>query len=498
MGYFSHVATLGVLSHPWGIADMEIGWFQNSPYLFTGASADGGILRLRLAFDQVAAQVQALPATNATGSRNLSDLDILQINGQNWLLASGTTENARGLRPLAAGDGAVGAVSGISSTGDLTQWAQTSTYMLGNQPYLVAARWDVPGLQVFRVDGPTGMTRIQTLQDGPKTTLADVSALITVTPGTAPMIVAASGIEGGLTTYVAGANGQLALADTLGAAFGLGMGGITSLASAQVLGETFVLVGGATTGTLSSFRINPLGVMFEADHRLDDLKTRFGGVQDVATFSHQGRSFAVAGGADDGLTLFEIGPGGQLYDMQSIADQAGWTLGNVQSLAATVIGNQAQVFAAGSSAAGLTQFNIDMTRFGTLAVGATTGGTLTGTARDDHLEARGPAATALQGGAGHDRLVAGPGETTMFGGAGDDLFVFRPGGGTDRIMDFGRGADRIDLGAYPTLYTTAGLTITPTATGATLSVQGDQIFVQSWNGTSLSFTDFSADLLTFG
>lgn len=498
MGYFSHVATLGVLSHPWGIADMEIGWFQTAPYLFAGSGADGGVMRLRLASDQVAQQVQALPATAATGSRNLSDLELFEMNGQSWLLASGLTENARALRPLGAADGAVGGVSALASNGTLAQWSDSTAFSIGGQAHLVTARWDTPGLQVFRVDGPTALTRLQTLQDGPKTTLSDVSALLTITPGSAPVIVAASGAEGGLATYVAGANGQLALADTLGAAFGLGMGGITALASAQVLGETYVLAGGATTGTIGSFRVNALGVLFEADHRLDSLATRFGGVQDIATFTHQSRSFAVAGGADDGLALFEVGPGGRLYHMHSIADQAGWTLGNVTSIAATVVGDTAQVFAAGGAAPGITQFEIDLSGMGTRALGPAGGGTLGGTPRDDHLEARGTGRTTLQGMGGDDRLVAGPGETILTGGAGDDIFVFRPGGGTGRITDFGRGADRIDLSAYPLLYTPSDLAVTATATGARLRARGDEIIVETWDGGSLGAADLTADMFLFG
>jgi serralysin len=455
MGYFSHVATLGALSHPWGIADMEIGWFQNTPYLFAGSGADGGLLRLRLASDQVATEVQARAGTAASGSRNLADIDILRIDGQDWLLATGATEGARALRSLGAADGQMGGLSALGTTGGtVANWTQTTAFDIGGQPYIVAARWGEPGLQVFRIDSASALSRVQVLQDGPKTTLADVSALLTLDIGGSKVVVVGSGADGGLATYLPGAGGQLALADTLGAAFGLGMGGITALAGAHVLGESYVLAAGATTGTLTSFRVNPLGVLFEADHRTDDLTTRFGGVQDVATFGHQGRSFAVAGGADDGLALFEIGPGGRIYHLQSIA--------------ATVIGDQAQVFAAGQAAPGITQFSIDLARFGTLALAPAQGGTLAGTARDDHLEARG-GATTLQGWGGNDRLVAGPGETTMFGGAGDDIFVFRPmggAGGTDRIMDFGRGADRIDLSAYPMLYSPAGLTITPTADGA--------------------------------
>lgn len=501
MGYFSHVATLDALSHPWGIAAMDIGWFDNRPYLFAGSGADGGVMRLELASDQIAAEVQARGASNGSGSRNLADLTLLRIDGQDWLLATGATEGARALRRLDAADGEMGWLSHLQSDGgSLANWTRTTAFDLGGQQYLVSASWGAAGLQVFRIEDRSELTLVQTLDDGPKTTLADISALITLDVGGSPVIVAASAAEGGISTYLPGPGGQLELADTLGAAFGLGMGGISALAAAQVLGDAHVIAAGATTGTLTSFRVNQLGVLFEADHRTDDLTTRFGGVQDVASFSHQGRSFAVAGGSDDGLSLFEIGPGGRLYHLESIADQAGWTLGNVRSLAATVIGDQAQILAAGEASPGLTQFALDKGRFGDLALAPATGGSLTGTPRDDHLEATG-GATTLSGGAGNDRLVAGPGETTMFGGPGDDVFVFRPmagEGGTDRIMDFGRGADRIDLSAYPMLYSSQGLTITPTADGARMLVQGDEILVRSWEGMSMTSQDFSAEMFIFG
>jgi hypothetical protein len=454
-------------------------------------------MRLRLASDQIAAEVQARGASAATGSRNLADLDILRIDGQDWLLASGTTEAARALRPLGAGDGQIGGVTAIVSNGDLADWAQTTDFSAGGQDYLVAARWGAPGLQVFRIDGPASLPRIQTLQDGPKTTLGDVSALITLDVGGGPVIVAASGQDGGIATYLPGANGQLALADTLGADFGLGMGGITALAGAQVAGASYVLAGGASTGTITAFRVNPLGVLFETDDKLDDLTTRFGGVQDIATFAHEGRTFAVAGGADDGLALFEIGPGGRLFHMQSLANQPGWGLESVQSLAAVVIGDQAQIFAASAGAPGIAQFSVDLSTLGNLTLAPGPGGTVTGTSRNDHLEARG-GSTTLQGWGGDDRLVAAPGGTVMTGGAGDDVFVLRPGSGGARITDFGRGTDRIDLSAYPMLYSPAGLQITPVSDGARLRVQGDEYLLRTWDGDPMGAADFSADLFIFG
>ena len=52
---------------------------------------------------------------------------------------------------------------------------------------------------------------------------------------------------------------------------------------------------------------------------------------------------------------------------------------------------------------------------------------------------------ALNGGGGRDRLDGGAGNDDLTGGAGRDLFIFRKGDGTDRVLDFEVGVDRIDL-----------------------------------------------------
>lgn len=55
----------------------------------------------------------------------------------------------------------------------------------------------------------------------------------------------------------------------------------------------------------------------------------------------------------------------------------------------------------------------------------------------------------LRAGAGNDRIMGGGGRDTLYGGAGADLFIFTPADADpdalERIMDFERGIDRIDL-----------------------------------------------------
>ena len=51
----------------------------------------------------------------------------------------------------------------------------------------------------------------------------------------------------------------------------------------------------------------------------------------------------------------------------------------------------------------------------------------------------------LYGGAGVDRLNGDVGNDRLFGGSGADVFIFSGTIGVDRIGDFERGQDRIDL-----------------------------------------------------
>ncbi len=71
---------------------------------------------------------------------------------------------------------------------------------------------------------------------------------------------------------------------------------------------------------------------------------------------------------------------------------------------------------------------------------------LSGEAGDDHLDGGGGQDT-LDGGHGRDTLVGGAGDDVLSGGAAADVFVFGPDDGSDLILDFQDGRDRIDLSA---------------------------------------------------
>jgi serralysin len=104
--------------------------------------------------------------------------------------------------------------------------------------------------------------------------------------------------------------------------------------------------------------------------------------------------------------------------------------------------------------------------------------TLRGANGNDTLSGRGGNDT-LYGDAGNDRLIGGAGADVMYGGAGSDTFVFAAGdsmpAAADRIADFLRGTDKIDLRAID----------------ANASLSGDQAF--SYIGTA-AFTGKAGQL----
>lgn len=500
MSYLRWFATLSgsaLPTHAHGIIDMVVQQFGSTWQLFTGNMVDGGYNRLSIAGNGQLSLLQSRTAGGESKTMALSDIALIELGGNPHILAVGGHAAAPALRTVHPDTGEIQFLRFLQGTDEqLQHWTQATAVNMGGRDYLVVAQRGVDGLRVFEVTSSYALIERDRMFDAGKTALNQVTALETVTVGGNSFILATCAVDGGVTSLRFGAGGKLEVADVYGALVGAGIAGATAVGTVEVQGETFAVVAAAGTGTLTVLRVNHLGVMFETDHRWDNLETRFGGVQDVATFSHEGRSFVVAGGADDGLALFEVGPGGRLYHLESIAHQAGWTLENVRAIEAVVVNGQAMIFAAGETLPGLTQFRIDMARFGEVQLAQPGDTMLQGTARDDHLEAIDFDIT-LRGGDGDDRLVAGTGLTRMWGGPGEDVFVFRPGGGRDRIMDFEPGIDRIDLSAYDMLFSIHGIAIESTEWGARLTVQGDTIDVLSMDGSSLSAADLGNDAFIF-
>lgn len=324
----------------------------------------------------------------------------------------------------------------------------------------------------------------------PTTGGPDLDAMAVGRTGSGSYLVTASAAGNVLSTYAIDAGGALALADQVTVDFGIGFSKPTDVATVTIQGLTYGIVASSESSSLSTFRLLPGGLLYEADHVVDDLGTRFSGATALATLETGGQVFVFAGGADDGVEVMALLPDGRLVQILSIADTAATSLADVTSIAVAQVGGRVQLFAASATEPGITQVDLSLGPIGTTLFRAP--GVQTGTGANDLLCA-GPATTAIYGGAGDDLIVGGGAGVTasLFGGAGRDLFVLSPTSGTILVADYQVGVDRLDLTAFPMLRNIGQLSITSTATGALITYGATTIQIESFDGNPISATAFA-------
>ncbi len=347
---------------------------------------------------------------------------------------------------------------------------------VGGRELLIAVGARLPGLQSFERLGDGSLRPLQWRSDTSSSYAQDVSAMASLELGGTRYVFTAAQSESGISSYELTAGGQLNLRSSLGAAEGVGLNLPTALHATEVGGQAMLLVGAAGSGSITVMAVGADGRLSVLDHLSDTLETRFAGLQVLDSVTHAGWTYVVAGGSDDGLTLFALLPGGRLIALDSIADTAALGLDNVNGLALSVVGDRLHVFATSETEPGVTHLGIGIARSGAILAGGD---------------------SQLSGGSGDDIVIGGPAQGRLFGGGGRDIFILQSNSNPDcSVMDFDPEEDRIDLKAWEGLRSVAQLQITSRSDGAQLSFGGHELRLITSDGSSLTYEDFlRTDLL---
>lgn len=362
-----------------------------------------------------------------------------------------------------------------------------------------AALNDAAGQRMFAADADTGaITAYHWQDDGfvPGATVAGVGAGVTamvplLRDGQGWLFTAATGTDAIASWQIDSQGETLHQADTLGAADGLGIRAPSALNVVEAYGETHLVVAAAGSSTLSVMRVGAGGELTPTDHVLDSLHSRFADVQALETVTVDGRAYVLAGGSDDGVSLFVLLPGGRLLHLTSLADSLDTGLENITAIGASQVSAAVQVLVAGEGAAGLTQLVFSVADQGAVLLGGGGADALTGTAKDDILIG-GAADDVLAGGAGADILEDGAGQDRLTGGTGADIFALRADAMPDKITDFVPGVDQIDLSDYPMLYDARELGYLATALGAVVAWRDEILEIERADGQTLSWAELMA------
>ena len=378
--------------------------------LYAATGSGGGITAWHLQAEAAAQLDHSLyygqPAFGLTG------LAAVQMGGQPQLMLETGGAGARLRHPLDAA-GRIGRAETVELPG-------------GGAPAALAARGLADGAALYAVEAASGrlggwrldaegqITGALALRGGAAADrLQDPAGLALAQVGPARFLLAAD--AGGVTSYHSRGGGGLRPAGHLGPEDGLGLARPTALETVQAFGETWVVLAAAGSSSLSVMRLGADGGLGPADHLVDTRATRFAGVTALEVVKIGSRVFVLAGGADDGLSLFTLLPGGRLLHLETLAQAPGLGLENVTAIAAAPVGAALQIFVA----------------------------------------------SGRQGG----RLT---------GGAGADIFVLSTTAQGLTITDFEPGRDRLDLGLFPLLRSPDQIALRETGRGAVLSI-GDTV-----------------------
>jgi Ca2+-binding RTX toxin-like protein len=396
----------------------------------------------------------------------ISTLGMMRCGGVNYLLSADGNGGNMQLRTLNV-DGSFGASRGLGVLssqlgGDLI--AMTSVDLGGGVTAVYGGILGGSGLGRLSFSAAAVLTGTGLIADTAATYADRVVAVAQTSVGAQNYLFSASTLTPGVTAWQIGANGDLAATANVGAEQGLWIETPTALVVSTVGTETFVVVAAAGSSSLSVMRLGPDGSLQMTSHVLDSLDTRFANVSALASVDLGGRSYLVAGGSDDGVTLLQLLPGGRLVVLATLADTLAMGLSNISALSMRAAGNGLDILVASAEEAGLTQLRYTLGTAGQIVYAMAAGGVLNGGTADDILVG-GSGADVLRGGAGNDILLDGAGQDQLTGGAGADLFVMAADGVADTIIDFTLGQDRIELSGWILLRSMAQLQLTPTATG---------------------------------
>ena len=471
------------------VSAFEVLESEGRTWLYAASSATGTITSFQLREDQGAARRGETVINGQGQTFATADMEIISHHGETHIVSAANNGARLDLEALGA-TGAMSAAGSLPLPSYVSDVSRIAAFDIGSRQFFASAAHDADGIVIWEISPDWTVTQRSVQLDTPKSTAEDVVDLLPVTVADKTFLISASVSEDGMTSYGVSKGGASWLIDTLGHKDGLWVSGVDSMVSVSVAAQTYVVTASTISDSLTSVRVNDMGVLFIEDHIIDTPLTRFASADALAGFEVGQRGFVLAGGSDDGISLLEVLPGGELYHHHALANQVGWTIENVTAIGTVQVGNDQQIFVSGAGGEGVTQLTIDRSTIGGQYLG--TGGVdrLTGSARDDLLMGY-DGADWLEGGAGDDVLIAGAGEDRLTGGAGADTFVFTRDGVRNTITDFELGTDVINIDDWGMIYDMSELFLRERNYGLDIHWQDQHLRIQTVDGQPLDPDDWT-------
>ncbi|MCF6273947.1 MAG: hypothetical protein L3J37_12320 [Rhodobacteraceae bacterium] len=459
-----------------GLSSLDIVSVGTRLYLIAAGEADGGLSSYEILTDGTLVASNDVLFGENSGTGNVRFVNAYIYEGSAYVIPSGRYDDNLAVYQLDA--------SGVFTTSQTLSGSGTANLTMsevvtaGSNSYLFSANTSA-GLDRFTIAAGGALTNQSLIADNASVALGDVTAMTSGLLKGRDFLFVASSFDAGLSVFEVGGNGGLN-SRTLLTPDITGFNAISAMATAEIAERAFLLVGSSETDTLMVLRVSVGGRLNLVDQLVDKSETRFARISEIEVFEYEGRTFVLAAGSDDGVTLFELTYRGRLNLLGVVADEFTTTLDNISDIKVEIIDSDIFVFVASPTESGFTQFQLTLNP-GTTYMGGPVAETITGSTGDDTIFGMGMN-DVLNGRAGNDRLIDGRGRDVLTGGTGADIFEFIADGRRDIITDFEQGIDRIDFTDYPALYSYLDLDIRARPDGAVIRIGTEKLWITSVDG----------------
>jgi Ca2+-binding RTX toxin-like protein len=478
-----------------GLSSLEFVTIGGEYFLFAAAEADGAITSFQITADSTPQLVDTVVFNASSGTFAVSDLTLVDVAGRLTLLPlTRYDDNMATYHIDMAGNISAPVVQSGGTV--LRNLIATETMIIGGNTYLFTSEKGLSGIASYLMQPTHSFSNQIIYSANDFDFLGDVAAFASITIGVETYLFTASAFDAGLSSFSVAQNGTLSIRNNVAPNDASGFHLPQALETIMVSGQNFLVMASAGTNSLTVYAIGVGGTLTEIDHLIDSIGTRFEDASILESFTHSGRSYILAAGSDDGLTLLEISAGGKLSVLGVLADGFDTTLNNITDIEVVIFGDEVHAFVSSGTENGYTQIVIDTNNIGETFLGNTADDVLNGTELDDMLSGMAGSDT-LNGAGGDDVLVDGIGRDHLFGGAGADVFQFVEDGTLDLIRDFEIWQDQIDLSQISDVSNMQSLTILPRSYGAVIIAGSEEIRIEAADGAMLNTASFAIDDFIF-
>lgn len=480
---------LGPVTHQLNLRDMDLVQTAGGTVLYGTNGSSGGLVAYAVnPATGALSYVDALTLAPLASVDGPAHLETVRFGGQDFIVNLG--RHADGLDAVQIGAGADLDTRVALPDTDGLGISSMVFHSASSRDVVYASYWGSSDLGIYQISASGALTLLGQIASPFDASGADLTGFQVTEVAGQDVLLFAAREQDAVFSYRINENGGLAVADVLRMSDGLPVDTPSAMEIIEAGAQRFAILASSGTSSLTVMEITATGALVPTDHINASLHTRIQNVVALETVSYADRHFVIAGGANDGISLFQLMPDGRLYHLDAQEDLVGASLANVTSITAQVRGTGLDIYVASESEHGVTQLRYEL--------GAQSP-TQHGTAGDDALSG-GNNADFLIGGAGDDTLIGGNGADTMLdgagvdrltGGNGADIFILSRDGARDDILDFDPARDSIDLSGWGRIYDVSALTWSIRSNGAVVRYGEELLVIRTVDNTALYAEDLA-------